>query len=395
MIQLSIAMLSCAAWIYMLAARGGFWRAAQRDDARETPAPEVIAWPSVVAIVPARDEASSIGETISTLLRQDYRGSFSVIVVDDHSADDTGAVALRAAAAANASGRVVVLAAPNLPDGWTGKMWAVHHGISHAQGLRVAPEYLLLTDADIQYADDTLTNLIQRAVRRRFILTSLMAKLRCVSFAERALIPAFIFFFQMLYPFAWVNRAGSKTAAAAGGCMLVENRTLQAAGGIEAIRGELIDDCALARLLKRHGPIWLGLSKRAHSVRAYTSIRDIRSMIARCAYAQLQFSPWLLAAAVAAMTVTFLVPPFMTVFGGGVPQLLGALAWAQMALAFQPTLRFYGVSPWWGIVLPAIAAVFLLFTLDSAFQHLRGRGGEWKGRVHRETSSNEISRHLG
>jgi hopene-associated glycosyltransferase HpnB len=393
MTLLYIAMFSCGVWIYLLAARGGFWRAAQRDDARMALHLEGILWPSVVAIIPARDEASTIGEAIATLLRQDYRGSFSVIVVDDHSGDDTAAVAVRAAAAANAAQRVTVLTAPKLPSGWTGKMWAVHHGVGHAQRLREAPEYLLLTDADIRCASDTLTDLIQRAVREHFVLTSIMAKLRCVSFAERALVPAFVFFFQMLYPFKWVNRATSKTAAAAGGCMLVQCRSLNAAGGIEPIKGELIDDCALARLLKLRGPIWLALSDRVRSVRAYTSIRDIRSMIARCAYAQLQFSPVLLALATAAMVVTFLAPPVLTVFGSGVPQFLGALAWVQMAVAFQPTLRFYSASPLWGIVVPAIAAVYLLFTLDAAFQSLRGRGGEWKGRIHRESSSNEISGH--
>jgi hypothetical protein len=187
-----------------------------------------------------------------------------------------------------------------------------------------------------------------------------------------------------------VNRAGATTAAAAGGCMLVRRRSLQAAGGIEAIRGELIDDCALARLLKRRGAIWLALSARVCSVRAYQSIRDIRSMITRCAYAQLRFSPWLLMLATTGMVVSFLVPPCMALFGSGTAQLLGALAWLLMAIALQPTLRFYGVSAWCGIALPAIAAIYMLFTLDSALQHRRGHGGEWKGRVHRQPSSHEI-----
>src|SRR3989441_2437755 len=373
MTALLIALLSCVIWIYLLAARGGFWRALQRGDERPTIAPPNLRWPSVVAIIPARNEAAVIGGSIGSLLRQNYRGSFAVIVVDDHSTDGTAAAARHAAAAEGASDRVIVLAAPRLPDGWTGKLWAMHRGVGHAQALPEPPDYLLLIDADIHCADETLTELIRRAVRDGLLLTSLMAKLRCQSFVERALIPAFIFFFQMLYPFAWVNRADRATAAAAGGCMLVNRRSLQVTGGIEAIRGELIDDCALARLLKGHGPIWLGLTERVHSVRAYASLAEMRRMIVRCAYAQLRFSPWLLAGATAAMIITYLAPPALALFGSGAAQLLGALAWAQMALALQPTLRLYALSPWWGLALPVIAATYVVFMFDSAYQHRRGR----------------------
>jgi len=393
MTALAVAALSCGIWIYLLAARGGFWHAAQRDDEPVPMFPQDIAWPRVAAVIPARDEAGLIRGTLAALLKQDYRGDFTVIVVDDHSSDDTGGAARRAAKAAGASDRVTVLAAPSLPEGWTGKLWATHLGIKHVQALPEPPQYLLLTDADIRLADDMLTTLVRRAVRDRLVLTSLMAKLRCSSFAERVTIPAFVFFFQMLYPFAWVNRPDRKTAAAAGGCMLVERQSLQAAGGHEAIRGELIDDCALARLLKRHGPIWLGLSERAHSARAYSSIDDVRRMIIRCAYAELKFSPWWLAAAAAAMAVTFLAPPLLTLRGSGATQILAALAWAQMALAMQPTLRFYGLSRWWGLALPAIGGIYLVFTVDSAYHHLRGRGGEWKGRIHRHATSHELPGH--
>ena len=266
MTALLIASVCCLVWVYLLAARGGFWRAAQRDDARPTTSAENVPWPSVVAVIPARNEATVIGGTIGSLLRQDYRGRLAIIVVDDHSTDGTAAAARHAAAAEGASDRVIVLEAARLPDGWTGKLWAMHRGVGHAQALPEPPDYLLLIDADIHCANETLTELVRRAVRDGLLLTSLMAKLRCQSFGERALIPAFTFFFQMLYPFAWVNRADRATAAAAGGCMLVHRRSLQIAGGVEAIRGELIDDCALARLLKRHGPIWLGLTEigRAH-----------------------------------------------------------------------------------------------------------------------------------
>jgi hopene-associated glycosyltransferase HpnB len=228
-------------------------------------------------------------------------------------------------------------------------------------------------------------------VHDRLVLTSLMARLHCDSFAERALIPAFVFFFQMLYPFAWVNRRDRSTAAAAGGCMLVQRQALEESGGIPAIRDELIDDCALARLLKRRGGIGLSLTRRVQSARAYRSISEVRGMVIRCAYAQLGFSPWWLAVATGAMIVTYLAPPVLAVLGIGIPRLLGALAWAQMALALQPTLRFYGVSPWWGVAFPAIAAAYLVFTIDSACRHLRGKGGEWKGRIHRGAASHEIS----
>jgi hopene-associated glycosyltransferase HpnB len=386
MTALIIGSLACVAWMYLLAARGGFWRATERDDVAATIPPAAFGWPRVVAVVPARDEADVVGGSIGSLLRQDYRGEFVVIVVDDHSIDDTAAVAQNAAVTAEASGRVIVLAAPSLPDGWTGKLWALHQGVTHALSLTKPPDYVLLTDADIHHTVDTLTQLVLRATRDHTVLTSLMARLRCESAGERAMIPAFIFFFQMLYPFAWVNRPERPTAAAAGGCMLVHRQSLQAAGGVAAIRGELIDDCALARLLKRHGPIWLGLTERVQSVRAYPSVAGIRRMIVRSAYAQLGFSPWWLALTALAMAVAYMAPPVLVLSGGGMPRLLGALAWVQMAVAFQPTLQFYRVSPWWGLALPAIAGAYLLFTLESAYRHMRGSGGEWKGRIHWRTS---------
>ena len=380
MMALLLASISCATWVYLLAARGGFWRASVRDDV--VAILPTITRPRVIAVVPARNEAELISGCIGSLLSQDYGNAFSVIVVDDHSIDGTALAARNAATEAAAPDRVVVLAAPTLPDGWTGKLWALNHGVNHACSLPEPPDYILLTDADIRHAVDMLTSLVARTVRDHTVLTSLMAKLRCETFGERAMIPAFIFFFQMLYPFAWVNRAERPTAAAAGGCMLVHRRSLEAAGGLEAVRDKLIDDCALARLLKSRGPIWLGLTERVRSVRAYPSFGEIRHMIVRTAFAQLEFSPWWLALTVLAMAVTYIVPPALTVFGSGVPRLLGAMAWAQMTMALQPTLRFYRVSPWWGLALPAIAGAYLLFTIESAYRHMRGRGGEWKGRVH-------------
>jgi len=379
---LVIAALACAAWSAALLFRGEFWRANERDDVAGAASPPPATWPRVVAIVPARDEADGIAATVTSLLRQDYPGTFDVIVVDDHSTDGTAALARDAAADAGASKRLTVLSAPDLGPGWTGKLWAMNCGVEHVATLPAPPDYVLFTDADISYAAETLAALVTRADGDRLVLTSLMAELHCKSFAERALIPAFIFFFQMLYPFAWVNRMEKATAAAAGGCMLVRFRALQAAGGLSAVRGRLIDDCALGRLLKLQGPIWLGLTHRARSLRAYRSFGDIRPMVSRSAYAQLEYSPWLLLGTTLAIAVTCLMPPLLVVFGAGTARWLAAAAWAQMAWALQPTLRFYGISRWWGVGMPAIAGVYLAFTLDSALQHWRGRGGMWKGRVH-------------
>jgi hopene-associated glycosyltransferase HpnB len=282
--------------------------------------------------------------------------------------------------AAAARGEVVVLRAEPRPPGWTGKVWALQQGIAHAATLRDPPQYLLLTDADIVYAPDALAHLVTRARAGGLVLTSLMAKLNCESLAERALIPAFVFFFQMLYPFAWVGRRTMGTAAAAGGCMLVEARALESAGGMAAIRKALIDDCALAAIMKAEGPIWLGLTERAASVRPYPRLDDIRAMVSRSAYAQLRYSPLLLAGTLVGMAVTYLAPPLLAIFASYPSSAFGIAAWLLMAIALQPTLRFYRVSPLWGLALPLIAAAYLVFTLDSAYQHWRGRGGMWKGR---------------
>jgi hopene-associated glycosyltransferase HpnB len=286
-----------------------------------------------------------------------------------------------AAAALNAADRLTVLPGNALPAGWTGKLWAQHQGVEFADQKPRPPDYLLLTDADIDYAPDALSNLVARAQAGGFVLTSLMVKLRCRSFAERLFIPAFIFFFQMLYPFAWANDPRRSTAAAAGGCMLVRRETLCAAGGLAAIRDALIDDCALAKLLKSHGPISIALTDRVHSIRAYPEVGEIRRMVSRTAYAQLRYSPLLLAGTVLGLALTYLAPVALALFATGVPQFIGIFVWILMALAFRPTLKFYRLSTLWAPALPAIAAMYMAFTLDSAYQHARGRGGMWKGRA--------------
>ena len=371
-------LLACAAlavWLYLLTARGGFWMAAVRDEGGPLP----LSWPKVTAVIPARDEADGVAETIGSLLRQDYPGEFKVVLVDDQSADATADVARRAAAEVSAAVRLTVLSGAALPAGWTGKLWAIKQGID--QAAVAEPAYLLLTDADIVYERDALTRLVAKAQSEKLALTSWMVKLRCESFAERALIPAFIFFFEMLYPFDWVRRRDRRTAAAAGGCMLARRDALTAIGGIESIRGALIDDCALAERMKTQGPIWLGLTERARSTRAYPEFQDIRRMVARSAYAQLQYSPLLLAGTVAGMAVIYLAPVLLAMFGHGFARTAGLLVWAGMAIAFQPVLKFYKLSPFWGPLLPAIALAYMAFTLDSAYQNARGQGGLWKGRV--------------
>jgi len=376
-----------AIWLYLVAARGGFWRAAERDDETLSwPGPAGEQWPAVTAVIPARDEAACVGDTIASLLRQNYPGEFAVILVDDQSRDGTADVAAATAAAIGGAHRLSIVPGRPLPAGWTGKVWAMQQGVQHADDAAGPALYLLFTDADIAYAPDSLRRLVARAQADGLVLTSLMVKLRCLSLAERSLIPAFVYFFQMLYPFAWVNRPERAIAAAAGGCMLVDRAALRAAGGIEAIRDALIDDCALGARLKAVGPIWLGLTERVRSLRAYPSFDHVRRMVARSAYHQLRYSPLLLAGTVAGLALTFLAPPFAALVASGLGCAAGVAAWALMAMSFQPTLRLYRRSPWWGLGLPLIAAFYLAFTLDSAYQHVRGRGGLWKGRVQANAS---------
>ena len=370
-----LAVICVAVWLYLIGGRGQFWRAAVRDT-HGAARPEH--WPAVAAVIPARNEADIIAASVQSLLRQDYPGPLSIIVVDDDSSDGTAAAVF--SAAANAERHVTVVTCKGPPAGWTGKLWALKQGIAATEGAQ--PDYLLLTDADIVHAPDTLSSLVARSLSGRLVLTSLMAKLRCESLAERSHVPAFIYFFQMLFPFAWVSKPSSKTAAAAGGCMLIDADALARAGGIGSIRNALIDDCSLAAKLKAHGPIWLGLTNRVRSIRPYASLSDVRQMISRSAYAQLRYSPLLLVGATAGMALTFLAPPLLAIFAEGWPRYLGLAVWLVMAASFVPTLRFYRLSPLWGVALPGIALLYLFYTLDSAYRHLRRRGGQWKGRVH-------------
>ena len=381
-----LASMVLAIWLYLLLGRGGFWLGRERNDAIGGQGP----WPAITAVIPARDEAECVGETVVSLLRQDYAGEFHVVLVDDQSRDGTAEVARAAAAALGAIDRLTVLSGRALPAGWTGKLWAQSQGVEAAEAAPRPPELILLTDADIVYAPGELAQLAARAQAGGYVFTSLMAKLRCESFAERMFVPAFIFFFQMLYPFAWANDPRRSTAAAAGGCMLVRREKLRAAGGMASIRSALIDDCALAKELKAQGPIWIGLTDGVRSVRAYPEVEDIRRMVSRTAYAQLRYSPLLIAGTILGLAITYLAPVLLTVFATGLAKILGIAAWLLMALAFQPILRFYRVSPLWGLALPAIAATYMAFTLDSAYQHARGRGGMWKGRAQADLKDADV-----
>lgn len=369
--MVAVGMLSLAIWFGLVFAHGGFWLTRERDT-RDLPPPPA-AWPEVVAIVPARDEADVIARSIGSLVAQDYPGSFSVILVDDSSSDGTSAIAR----SLNGNHSLQVLTGQPLAAGWTGKLWAVAQGIEHAGA---KPHYLWLTDADIEHAPDTLTTLVARGEAGNLVLVSLMAKLRCDSFAERALIPAFVFFFQMLYPFGRVNKPKG-IGGAAGGCMLIRRDALERAGGIAAIRTALIDDCTLGALLKKQGRIWLGLTDRSRSIRPYDGAGVIAAMISRSAYAQLRYSPLMLAGTLVGLALVYGVPPALALFAAGAARLAGLAAWLLMAISFQPIARFYRRSPLWGIALPLIAAFYAGCTLLSAWQHMRGRGGMWKGRA--------------
>jgi hopene-associated glycosyltransferase HpnB len=376
--------LSCVSlltWFVLLFLRGGFWRArpagplarASRD-----------AWPAVAAVVPARNEADVIARAVGSLLDQRYAGAFHVIVVDDHSTDGTADAARAAALQRQCPDRLTVLAAKPLPAGWSGKVWAQSQGIEAVRSLGLAADYLLLTDADIGHPADALEQLVTRAQAEQRDLVSLMVRLRCDSFWEKALIPAFVFFFAKLYPFAWVNHPRNRTAAAAGGCMLVRRTALEEAGGIESIRGELIDDCSLAARIKHRGtghhPIRLDVAAHSVSLRPYDSWRDIWNMIARTAFTQLHYSAWQLAGTLAGMAIIYLVPP-LAALAYGVSCWPAWLAWAAMCCAYAPMLRYYRRSPLWAPFLPLVALFYVGATFASAWRYWRGRGGQWKARV--------------
>lgn len=388
----AIALISLAAWIYLTAFRKGFWRADQILPAETA---SLDSWPGVVAVIPARDEAEAIGATIAAHMASDYPGAFSVILVDDHSTDGTAEIAARAA---GGSARLEIAAAPELAAGWSGKLAAVDHGLKVAKARAPDAKYVLLTDADILHAPDTLRRLVAKAEKDGLSLVSLMALLDARGPWARRLIPAFVYFFQKLYPFPAANDPKHPLAAAAGGCMLVARDALESEGGVAAIRGALIDDCALARLIKGRPPkrpIWIGLARRVRSQRDNRSLKSIWDMVARTAYAQLGYSPLLLAGTILGMILLYLAPPLIaltTPIHGDWHAGFAALgAWALMALSYGPTAALYGQSALSGALLPFSAALYTLMTISSALRHWRGEGGKWKGRTYPATGGSRKS----
>ncbi|MFJ8848960.1 glycosyltransferase [Streptomyces sp. NPDC102437] len=375
-----IAVGSLAAWVWLLLGQGFFWRTDQRLPRREPPA----GWPSVAIVVPARDEADMLPVSLPSLLAQDYPGRAEIFLVDDCSKDGTGDVAR--ALSVRYGGLPVTVVSPGEPEpGWTGKLWAVRHGISLARTRE--PEYLLLTDADIAHEPDSLRELVAAAGSGGFDLVSQMARLRVSSLWERLVVPAFVYFFSQLYPFRWVNRAGARTAAAAGGCVLLRTGAAQRARVPESIRQAVIDDVSLARAVQRSGGrIWLGLAERVDSVRPYPRLADLWRMVSRSAYAQLRHSPPLLLGTVLGLALVYLVPPVALVAGlltgDPVAAWTGGLAWAVMTATYLPMLGYYRQSLWSAPLLPFTAVLYLLMTVDSAVQHHRGRGAAWKGRTY-------------
>ena len=414
-----------AVWVYLLVGHGHFWRvsllpaladrrpergtqsipdAAESEDpyarlgaASFSPAVSVEASrdSAIAAVIPARNEADVIGRAVTSLLQQttnvlptlspesgeDHGApSLHIFVVDDNSADGTAEVARKAALEHSASDRVTIISGRRLPPGWSGKLWALQQGVE--QALTLKPDFLLFTDADIEYSSHNVGLLISVAENGRYDLVSFMVKLHCRSLAERLLIPAFVFFFFMLYPPEWIRDPGRKTAGAAGGCILIRPAALERIGGIAAIREEIIDDCALARAVKQSGGrVWLGATAGSHSVRPYDSFADVERMIARTAFNQLRHSALLLLGTVAGMLLIYVLPLALLFSGSARLSVLGAIALLLMCGSYLPMVRFYGLSPLWALTLPVSATFYTVATIHSAIKYWSGRGGEWKGRA--------------
>ncbi|MCF8480478.1 MAG: presqualene diphosphate synthase HpnD [Rhodospirillum sp.] len=390
-ILMLLAVLSLLAWVGVLTSRWGFWRCDQRLDKQSaTPGHP----PDVAVIIPARDEAPTIDVTVRSLLNQSYPGKLRVIVVDDNSTDGTAKAAREGAAQVHdGPERLTVIAGKPLESGWSGKLWAVHQGLGALPEVLPGARYILFTDADIEHAPGNIARLVSQCERDGLAMASLMVKLRCRSVWERLLIPAFVFFFQKLYPFPQVNDPKHPMAGAAGGCIMARRSSLDAIGGVASIRGALIDDCTLAARLKETGPIWLGLAGRTRSLRPYDDIREIWSMVTRTAYVQLRHSPMMLVGSVLGMTLLYLIPP-LAVLGGALlgdwPTLVAGLAgWIGMAVLYRPTLKLYRQSMLLGALLPVAAFLYTLMTVDSARRHYAGRGGEWKGRAYSAPGDDE------
>ena len=375
----TIGILTVAIWLHLFFGRGWFWRVKKLDaDELRIDPPDV--WPTIVAVVPARNEAETIGDVVRSLVTQDYPGPFSIVVVDDHSDDATAAIASRIAEENGAAEKVRILAASTLPDGWTGKLWALNEGVVSRFAETAA--FFWFTDADVTHAPDTLRRLARRAVHGNLDLASLMVLLQSKTLPERALIPAFLYFFLMLYPPRWIADEDLATAGAAGGCILLRRDALERIGGFASIRGEVIDDCALAEAIKKSGGrVWLGLTRKSQSLRVYGTWSELRDLIARTAFTQLRYSTLLLLGTLLALCLTYVAPIALLFAQDDIAKFLGATAWLLMTLSFLPTLRFYRLSPLWAPFLPLAALFYSYATWLSAARYWRGKGGQWKGRA--------------
>ena len=371
----SIATLTAVTWSYLTLHRGAFWRTkSAQPDARDNAAISG----GVVAVVPARNEAELVGPVVTSLLNQGV--AISVVLVDDESTDGTAEVARRASEKAGKADALIVIQSQPLPAGWTGKLWSMHQGIERARASN--PTWLMLTDADVLHGAETVANLGLVASHGPYDLVSFMVKLHCESLPEKLLIPAFVYFFFMLYPPAWIRNTRRSTAGAAGGCMLVRAETLERAGGLESIRGAVIDDCSLARLLRQHGGrLWMGLTDQSQSLRRYETFADVEHMVSRTAFNQLKHSSWLLLCTIAGMLITYLAPPLLLLTRSRPSIFMGAAAWAAMTTTYSTIVRYYRLNPAWALTLPLAALFYLGATMHSAVKYWKGSGGDWKGRV--------------
>ena len=373
----SVATLTAVTWSYLALARGSFWRT---KSAKPDTSGKVGFSGGVVAVVPARNEAELIGPVVTSLLNQCM--AMPVVLVDDESTDGTADVARRASEKAGRADALIVIQSKPLPAGWTGKLWSMHQGIEYARARALNPAWLLLADADVLHGPETVANLGLIASHGRYDLVSFMVKLHCESLPEKLLIPPFVYFFFMLYPPAWIRDTRGSTAGAAGGCMLVRAETLERAGGLESIRGAVIDDCSLARLLKQSdGRLWIGLTDQSQSLRRYETFSDVEHMISRTAFNQLKHSSLLLLCTIAGMVITYLAPPLLLLTGSRPAILLGAAAWAAMTITYSTIVRCYRLNPAWALTLPLAALFYLGATVHSAVKYWNGSGGDWKGRV--------------
>ena len=386
MILIILVCLSLIIWIFLLLFWGGFWLANQRIESNQN----LSVYPTVWIIVPARDEAEVIGVSLTSLLNQDYLGNYFVVLVDDNSRDRTSEIAQETAQESGKSEQLKIISGKPLAKGWKGKLWAMQQGIDYAKKQIPAVDYFLFTDADIQHNLDNLSQLVAKAESENLDLVSLMVLLRCQSIWEKLLIPAFVFFFQKLYPFPWVNNQDKSIAAAAGGCVLISRSALTEIGGIATIKDALIDDCSLAQAVKSKGKnIWLGLTQSTTSLRAYDDLKTIWDTIARTAFTQLNYSSLLLIGTVLGMGIVYLVAPIGLIIGIFTSNWwvvgIASFTWLLMTVAYLPTIRLYNLPLTWAFPLPATAFLYTLMTIDSAIKYWQGKGGAWKGRTYSRT----------